>query len=337
MTPDYQILLRTIFKYKNPDEYIEVSIHKDGSTQPPLIPGGKQFFLTVEEASNFISNYADKPLNCWYGVLPRKEKSGKVEAVSRWTCVWAEIDVEPEEAYKLIRSFLLPPTAIVKSGHGLHSYWLLDGNVDETVVEIVMKQIAVFFDTDPVYNPNRLLRLPGTWNSKDINNLKPCSLVEIDEHSVYSLQDVVGVLQLNKSARKIMLSESKGRYKSRSERDMAALRYLANAGISRQTIERIWLNAPFGNKAREEPPHYREFTLNKIFAEQQLNNLGLVKAFQLRPEGMYVGGSRISTFTIEPTMIVENPNEEDVIIGDVTAQGRTWSNVAFPRSAFTEI
>jgi hypothetical protein len=82
------------------------------------------------------------------------------------------IDCEPATAENLIKSLRLPPTAIIRTGHGLHVVWMLKEALPTheflSSIEIVLRQLCDVVGGDlAVAHPAALLRLPGTHNSKN--------------------------------------------------------------------------------------------------------------------------------------------------------------------------
>ena len=107
--------------------------------------------------------------------------------------LWADIDCAKQNLDKIFVSkklteMMLPPSAIIDSGYGLHGHWWLkeplDVRVDqpgaaELEAEIVgaLKQLAAITAGDPaVCDLARILRLPGTCNTKR-GELVPCTIL----------------------------------------------------------------------------------------------------------------------------------------------------------------
>jgi P4 family phage/plasmid primase-like protien len=75
------------------------------------------------------------------------------------------------EIWAAIKRLPWQPTVIVRSGHGLHLYWLFNegletqGSIDR--IELALRQLADIIAGDPaVCEVARLMRLPGTYNTK---------------------------------------------------------------------------------------------------------------------------------------------------------------------------
>lgn len=129
----------------------------------------------------------------WYGVATRKERldGGRRGGDSDCLAVpglWVDIDIagpnhrtahplppSEEAALELIWSFNLPATVIVHTGGGLHAYWLFGEMTDVGDVAPLLPQWGATWrrlaasrswHIDNVWDPARILRLPGTWNRK---------------------------------------------------------------------------------------------------------------------------------------------------------------------------
>ncbi len=120
---------------------------------------------------------------------------GKNSDVSHFTALWTDLDFHGQEGpvreklkevLETFDSLKLKPSITADSGHGIHLYWLLDKiyPVDEARPYCVglQKEFSVCdvgdAGSDPINDPSRVLRLPGTDNWKDPSNPKPCFIVE---------------------------------------------------------------------------------------------------------------------------------------------------------------
>ncbi len=83
------------------------------------------------------------------------------------------VDLPPDEIKRKLGQLRLLPTIVVSSGHGLHAYWLLREAIiatPETIeqVEAVLRMLCDHVGGDrQVCEVSRLMRLPGSHNSKD--------------------------------------------------------------------------------------------------------------------------------------------------------------------------
>lgn len=97
------------------------------------------------------------------------------------TIVWVEIDGErTEEELNAIRGGDFAPTILIRSGNGYHLYWLLNSFVrdENSKLERINRGLIQRFDGDgSCFDINRILRVPGTFNTKDPANPKPVEIL----------------------------------------------------------------------------------------------------------------------------------------------------------------
>ena len=131
------------------------------------------------------------PVGTYYGVALRtgtprlNEATGRIEPqgkktdIAAITALWADVDVvkmgwDMDRTLGLVKGHELRPSAIVNSGNGLHLYWCLRApvvlpNASGPFVENVegaMARLAEVFGGDNTHDITRVLRLPGSWNTK---------------------------------------------------------------------------------------------------------------------------------------------------------------------------
>ncbi len=120
---------------------------------------------------------------------------GKNSDVKSFVALWDDIDFHGQEnAVRKAWAELLErytaagirPSVIIESGRGIHAYWLLDkpyAVADARPRCVGLQKEAMTCDvgdagSDPINDPSRVLRLPGTDNWKDPKEAKPCVIVE---------------------------------------------------------------------------------------------------------------------------------------------------------------
>lgn len=133
-------------------------------------------------------------------------------------------------ARKLIASVGLPPTVLVNTGHGLQAHWRLrqpfiygcvdfddDGVpvIDDTRIDadraagedLAWSWVKSFqirgrelggFHVDPVSDPSRLVRCPGSYNRKVPDDHREVVMLECDASRVYDVEDFTAVLMPEK-------------------------------------------------------------------------------------------------------------------------------------------
>jgi AAA domain len=117
--------------------------------------------------------------------------------------VWGEVDFKDhpdlsrEEIVRRLDGIPLRPTFSVFSGHGIHLYWLLKEAEDASPgegqrrIEEVLRLIANYIGGDPhVAETARLMRLPGSHNSRKPGECLPVTLQDVDLSRRYDLTEI---------------------------------------------------------------------------------------------------------------------------------------------------
>jgi len=237
----------------------------------------------------------------------------------------------------------LTPSIAVFSGHGWHLYWILaEPLLDVDTIEALNKTLMddVHTGGDSCWNCNRVLRVPGTTNTKEEGKPISVELRNWRPGLIYTPQEIGVIGRLNKQDKhKITTGDRRG-FRSRSERDWAILTALVVAGAADELIHKIFAEHPCGDKAKEND-HYLPHTIEAIRAK----DLTPVEGDDIveRDDGYYVparkGFKRISTFLFDPLYLLDGSSfgAADALVGDVSAEGFEWLGVTFSRSAFTSV
>lgn len=126
------------------------------------------------------------------------------------------------EALEMLAAFPLPPSAIIRTGGGLHVYWFLAelaGREDFPRVKAIIKSLIFSFRADTgAKDIPRVLRLPGTVNRKpEYNPPRPVTLARADWHPEreYRLSDFAALLPIEGEikvppAEKMKMAEAAG-------------------------------------------------------------------------------------------------------------------------------
>ncbi|HTX55241.1 MAG TPA: phage/plasmid primase, P4 family [Candidatus Baltobacteraceae bacterium] len=185
---DLSTLLFDVLAYK-PDEFVSVC-HKVG--------GDGVFLAEVCEPTELVARVDALPdkADIYFGVSPvagppRVGEKGRAEDVTRLPALWADLDVKSGSCASLdVAQAIVDelsevlgtrPSAVTNSGGGLHPYWPISdgdagGDVDLAVllrrwgrlVKAVAKKHGA--KADSVFNLDRILRAPGTYNCKAATN-----------------------------------------------------------------------------------------------------------------------------------------------------------------------
>lgn len=168
--------ISTIFDLVVPG-YLELRLFAEGPDtrgKPPVARHWLGIDDTLEaNLDAALKEAREKNAAVYFGVLPRRAKGGgKAEDVLPGRDVWADLDFKDypggeAEARARLNSFPIPPTIIVRSGHGLHAYWLLNEVCDVPRLCKLAKMLAEVLGGDSVHDAPRVMRLPGSCNRKD--------------------------------------------------------------------------------------------------------------------------------------------------------------------------
>lgn len=295
--------------------------------------------LSLEELDHYET---PEGIDVFFGPALRKtNESAEKNGVLGTRALWADID-DPT-----VPQTVLEPSMVVRSGFGSHLYWFLEEPIlDVPTIEALNKGIERSIPTADVgiWNANRVLRVPGTINSK---RGEAAVTLLTKSNSVYTRSDITVLGELGsetkrKTIHKINTGDRRG-YKSRSERDWAVVRGLVAAGASDGLIVQIFDRSKIGDKHRDPntPDGYLEHTIerareSKPERKQHREPPGITE----REDGYYMVGRstrRISSFTIEPEILLDGTEQggEDAIVGTICADEYEWPGVTLTRSAFT--
>ena len=128
--------------------------------------------------------------------------------------LWADIDTAEaakangkhypprETVLEILRDLPFRPSGTIHSGRGVHAYWLLRSPADAQLhrdvpaaflrylnTQMVDKSTGEAFDLDPVCDLARLLRVPGTTNSKAPLGDNRVRIIALNENRRYDIDD----------------------------------------------------------------------------------------------------------------------------------------------------
>lgn len=150
-----------------------------------------------------------------------KYQKGSADDVVQVPALWLDIDfLHPTHAAKnlppdLLSAFsLIPeaglpdPTMLVSSGAGLQPYWVLEEPLDvvrgRAALEALHARVRAAAERhgwhlDSVFNVDRVLRVPGTTNRKDLDEPRVSEILELSDR-LHDLRDLVGASAPSASA-----------------------------------------------------------------------------------------------------------------------------------------
>ena len=159
------------------------------------------FHESIGQLVNALPRSLEEQAGCgvFFGTCLRSRREGTKDAIKTVRCLWADLDAKhfsggKPEALKRLQEFAFPPTVIVDSGHGYHTYWLLKepeeitGPADVARIEAHLKTLASALGADrQVAELARVLRLPGTFNVKDPSAPVPVTIEALEPERQYNL------------------------------------------------------------------------------------------------------------------------------------------------------
>ena len=139
--------------------------------------------FTLEE----ILKYNEQGFNCYHlpnhpskDIYAEGEKYASAKHIDVWNRCFFDIDFKDqvyssvEEVIAELEKFPVEPTKTVISGNGVHSYWDIFELTQEKYIELQFRLINRFRSDPAVWSSLRLMRIPGTFNTKEYRNYKQC-------------------------------------------------------------------------------------------------------------------------------------------------------------------
>lgn len=163
------------------ERFLSVLFEPTDIVEIRLLPSGQQafcpsYFKAVERWSE-IESANTRGQNVYFGANPRSvaaggKVGGKASDITLARCLFVDIDAEINLAAveKRIEEANLPePTAVVLTGHGFHVWWRLREPITDMAAWALMQRrlIAAMGSDHRIKDPPRIMRLPGTMNTKN--------------------------------------------------------------------------------------------------------------------------------------------------------------------------
>jgi P4 family phage/plasmid primase-like protien len=146
-------------------------------------PGARSLFSREPaEIAAFCARKDEPGMSVYFGVCTRQDgaTSGNLSAVAECPALWVDIDcvkqgLKGQIVIDTLEYLPFPPTIIVNSGGGLHAYWQLEQPVDvseglaarDVVTAALRALVHILAGDRKCAELARIMRLPGTHNSKD--------------------------------------------------------------------------------------------------------------------------------------------------------------------------
>jgi hypothetical protein len=192
----------------------------------------QKFFKTIEDAQKY-NPPEDK--NIYFGVYTRLGRNGSAIGCMTTNVVWADYDNKTlaDVKNKLKTKSIPMPSIYVNSGHGIHAYWLLKERTGDDAT-LIAKSISMRTGSDPrAAEKARVMRLPGTYNLKNIQETVICKVEEY--HDVkYKIDDLKILFQdeINKMQQATIMAGVKEEIKELSQSSRACLRAMSKGSPS---------------------------------------------------------------------------------------------------------
>jgi len=279
-TDKSSVFLENIFG-KVHNTYVELRLIRDNEIQTI-------FMHSIRKGFDFwfdIGSMNTDGYNIYFGVSGRKEKRGTGEAVSVVPCLWLDIDNVDERRTDELCSLWydkneLPiPSYVIKSGHGLHIYWILEkpfrikSDDDRHRISGYLQGLADFLHADRCYDLARVMRLPETinWKYPDapvnseiyLDHWENCDIVRYplslfakfwaepaigrsDEKLTFKNTLVPDLSRLSQRVRNLITNPPpRGQ---RSEAAYIVIKAMQSAGYSPDEIKAVFMNNPIGGR-----------------------------------------------------------------------------------------
>lgn len=215
--------------------YIGITTFQDGPRETKFFPVSK-----LEEALIYAFEQNKQRKNVHFAVksfsdVPTMGR-GKANDAGYHGFVWLDLDYgvdghkstenppTREDALALLRSFVLPPSMIIFTGHGLQAFWFFDVPIDATneegrrLASNVVKSLQSTFtelaakkgwQVDKTSDLARLMRVPGTVNWKDPNKPVQGRILEYSPDRRYSVEEILAACPHKESPQAIRQSRAK--------------------------------------------------------------------------------------------------------------------------------
>ncbi len=179
-----------------PDDLVELRSIGSGSRSRTVLSSDLDLPSTIK----WITTQNRMDRGVYYGPNPRMSLRGSGYGGSHTdndvqlarSCFVDFDDAAPTEAIARIRAAGFPdPSIVIASGRstGTHAYWILrEPTSDLGAWRLAQMGLIQVLGSDPVVkNPSRMMRLPGTHNTK---HDAPCVLIRSDGLNIGSLDDL---------------------------------------------------------------------------------------------------------------------------------------------------
>ena len=180
---------RTLIELLHPQPSAQALIEITGLA--PKTKPVKRYFTVIDVACEAVGELNDARYSVFLNLNPRRQMSGFEHDVPFVTCVGLDLQPERTDSNAMaqrLASAGIYPTARAVSGHGEHMYFRVQPS-DPYKAKVVWERLCKFTVSDPVFNTNRIFRVPGTLNWKK-DPPRWCYLTAVDPTRVYEIDQI---------------------------------------------------------------------------------------------------------------------------------------------------
>jgi len=183
----------------------------DGFLEIRAFPSDKdkpiqKFFPIPSELDKASAFAIELKSQVFYGAALRARQEGKAEDVAVLVTLWVDGDAEKGALPWTVLT--LTPIAVVDSGNpsakNYHAYYELDAplelktEADRDKANIYLKALCTTLKGDSKScDIARILRVPGTYNTKDPHHPGLCRIIELNSDAHYSLDEIRDAVALS--------------------------------------------------------------------------------------------------------------------------------------------
>lgn len=183
---DIETLIReffkTVYRDREEDEYIRtLQTWEDNNCRT-------DYFKDIHELVKFSTSNNTYYRNTYFTLATTSNNGGTTEDLQYRYCLGFDfdkkelgLDFNHKDVLNRFKELKIHYHALVDSGNGYHAYVLINKTTDLEMVAEVQNSIATTLGADlKAINKTQLLRIPYTFNVKDINNKKQVRLIHLD-------------------------------------------------------------------------------------------------------------------------------------------------------------
>lgn len=152
----------------------------------------KNYFFYANLAAEHAVEETLKGYGVYVGLNPRSQMSAFERDVPFVTTLGLDLQPERtplEEVAKRLGIGGILPTATAWSGGGQHMYFKLFEPAEPSAAKLIWERLCKFTGSDPVFNVNRIFRIPGTLNWKS-HPPRWAYLVDWHPERVYAIEEI---------------------------------------------------------------------------------------------------------------------------------------------------